>query len=203
MHARVVAVLLPLLSVSACSRADRTGPAPVSPETAAAVKEVADSAVTGLTHALQAHLVAAMQEGGPVHAIEFCSMEALPITDSVAASFGGGIEIKRTSSKIRNPHNAPDLLEEEALAHLDQVREETGELPADWVQKTADGDYRYYRSLTVLPPCLTCHGKPAAMDSAVVAVLHEKYPEDEATGYAVGDFRGVIRVTVPPDRIGS
>ena len=39
------------------------------------------------------------------------------------------------------------------------------------------------------------------MDPKVVEKLRQLYPEDKATGYKLGDFRGVIRVTIPEDVI--
>jgi uncharacterized protein (UPF0335 family) len=39
------------------------------------------------------------------------------------------------------------------------------------------------------------------MDPAVVEAIREMYPEDAATGYDVGDLRGLIRVGVSQDRI--
>jgi hypothetical protein len=37
----------------------------------------------------------------------------------------------------------------------------------------------------------------------VQAILHERYPDDLATDYAVGDFRGVVRVSVPVDWVDA
>ena len=39
------------------------------------------------------------------------------------------------------------------------------------------------------------------IDSAVQAILDERYPGDLATDYSVGDFRGVVRVSIPADRV--
>ncbi len=63
---------------------------------------------------------------------------------------------------------------------------------------TAGGStfYRYYKPMKVGGLCLNCHGDKAAIDQQVLALLREHYPDDEATGYAPGDFRGLISVTV-------
>jgi hypothetical protein len=37
------------------------------------------------------------------------------------------------------------------------------------------------------------------MDPGVRRVLSERYPEDLATGYEAGDFRGVVRVSIPAE----
>jgi hypothetical protein len=175
----------------------------LTPAEQAAVVEEGDAAAQALMGALQARLMAAMQEGGPAHAVRFCAEEALPVTDSVAGTLGEGFEIKRVSLRHRNPENAPDAAEAEALRHFESVLAEAGSLPETWVQKTSAGELRYYRSITIAPPCLTCHAGTDQLDPAVRAALEETYPEDLATGYEAGDFRGLIRVTVPPSKVKS
>ena len=40
--------------------------------------------------------------------------------------------------------------------------------------------------------CLACHGAPEQIPAEVAAILAERYPDDQATGYAVGDLRGAL-----------
>ena len=61
--------------------------------------------------------------------------------------------------------------------------------------------FRYMKAIPVVEPCLTCHGDAEEMDPAVIEAIREMYPEDAATGYDVGDLRGLIRVGVSQDRI--
>jgi hypothetical protein len=44
--------------------------------------------------------------------------------------------------------------------------------------------------------CLQCHG--ANIAPPVAAKLAELYPEDQATGFAAGDFRGLFWVELDP-----
>lgn len=141
----------------------------------------------------------AMKEGGPTHAIEFCSTRALEFTDDVADDTG--YDIKRTSTQIRNPENKPDKHEKEALRYFEQMMEEEGELPADYVQRVDDDEYRYYVALKVGEGCLTCHGDASEFSEDLQEALEESYPDDEATGYEEGDFRGVMRVSVPASEV--
>ena len=55
--------------------------------------------------------------------------------------------------------------------------------------------YGWVEPLYVAPPCLTCHGTevPAKLE----AHIREVYPEDRATGFEAGEFRGVVWVTMP------
>jgi len=174
----------------------------VPAETERLVRDQGAAATQALMSTLQANLVAAMQKGGPTYAVEFCAGEALTLTDSVARQLGSGISLKRVSENHRNPVNAPDAAEVRALRHFQDVLAETGSLPEDWVQQTSNGELRYYRPLVIAEPCLACHGDETTMDPAVAEAIAARYPDDRATGYETGDLRGVIRVTVSPDRIG-
>jgi mono/diheme cytochrome c family protein len=162
--------------------------------TEAAAAEIGERAATAVLSGLLARVKKAMQEGGPEHAIDFCSETALPLTAEIAKAQAQGLEIKRTSSRLRNPKNAPDALERQALEHFEGA--DKAKLPAQLVQKV-DGGYRYYRPIMIQGACLTCHGEREALNPKVLSKLQERYPNDQATGYKEGDFRGLIRVSVP------
>ena len=167
-------------------------------DSAAAVaraEPLATAVAQGLAQRLQERLAAV----GPSGAVDFCATTALALTDSLAAAADPRIEVKRTTLRTRNPRNAPDPLERDALAWFDSVRTATGALPAHMVQAASGGEVRFYRPLVIAQFCTQCHGDPARMDSAVVRVLRERYPADQATGYREGDFRGVLRVSLPAE----
>jgi hypothetical protein len=157
---------------------------------------IGDSAAVALSRSLMSRVQMALQEGGPAYAIEFCSERALPITAAVQDSLAGGLELKRTSTRIRNPANAPDSLERAALAYFHSELEAGRPLPPYHLQQT-EGGWRYYKPVVVADFCIACHGPRESLDPAVRQVLAERYPNDQATGYSPGDFRGVIRVSVP------
>ena len=163
---------------------------------------IGDSAAVALSRSLMSQLQLALREGGPAYAIEFCSERALPITAAVQDSLAGGLELKRTSMRIRNPANTPDSLERAALAYFQSELEAGRPLPPYHLQQT-DGGWRYYKPIVVADLCTACHGPRASLDSAVQEVLAERYPNDQATGYSPGDFRGVIRVSVPGAEAGK
>lgn len=190
-----ISVLVILLS-AACGVPDRDE---VSPEVEAAVLSIGEPAADALLGTLISHLTTAMEDGGAASAVEFCSANAMELTAGVAGT--EGVEIKRTSLRYRNPANAPDQSETLALRHFETALAETGELPQAWVQKVGRDEYRYYRPLTVAPPCLKCHGTPDEIDPGVAEILADRYPDDLATGYAAGDLRGVVRVSIPGNRI--
>lgn len=194
--ARGIFAVLLALSVAACDKGDGND---VSPEIESEVLAIGAPATDALLGALIARLSSAITREGPAGAVEFCSTHALDLTVGIALE--QGLDIKRTSMRYRNPANAPDEAETEALKHFESVLAETGKLPVDWVQRGGRDEYRYYRALTVAPPCIQCHGTPGEIDTAVQAILDERYPGDLATDYAVGDFRGLVRVSIPADRM--
>ena len=171
-------------------------PIAVSAEDAAAVAEIAQPVAMALARTLQMNLVEAMQAGGPVGAMEFCNVEALPLTQQVSAE--QGMVVKRTSWQLRNPANAPDALEVAALAHFaDAYDASGGAIPEDWVQADPEGGFRYYKALPTATPCLNCHGNEEQLAPGVADALAELYPQDQATGFSEGQMRGLLRVAVP------
>jgi hypothetical protein len=169
----------------------------LTPEEVEAVTRMAKPAAGELLRTLVGELTAAMEEGGPVQGVDLCSVEAIPLTERVEAGLRPGMEVKRTSFRYRNPDNAPDPAEQEALRHFEEVLEEEGSAPSSFVQRVSPGELRYYQPLFVGEVCLSCHGPPESMSPDVQALIQERYPEDLATGYQAGDFRGLVRVSVP------
>ena len=53
----------------------------------------------------------------------------------------------------------------------------------------------YVEPIVMQPMCLTCHGESLAPE--IAARISEVYPDDQATGFKVGDFRGVFWVEFP------
>ena len=190
----ILGLALPgLVSLTGCGE----GLPEVTPEEGARVSQVAEPAAGELLRTLVERLTAAMDEGGAPHAVEFCSIEAMPLTRLVEAGLEGDLGLKRTSFRYRNQENAPDEVEELALRYFEDAILGGRELPVHYVQRVSEDELRYYKPLFVGEFCLQCHGDPEAMDPEVRARLEANYPGDLATGYEAGDFRGVVRVTVP------
>lgn len=145
---------------------------------------------------LQSELARALATKTHVEAIETCRTVAIPLTEEIAASADVSAEIKRTSMKFRNPANAPDEYEKEAIEYFLKSSAE-GAMAGHYLQKVnRDGGeyYRYYRPLKTAGKCLKCHGDSEHLAEGVASKLKETYPEDSAVDYQMGDFRGVIRV---------
>ncbi len=161
----------------ACSR-----PPPPRPE--AAVRAVAE-----LRAELGGALRAALAEG-PVAAVEACRLEAPRIAARLARP---GLRLGRTSHRLRNPANAPEPW---MLPLLDELR---GRAPEPGAFRTVDLGERgtgYVEPIHLQPPCATCHG--SRVDPELLAAIRERYPEDRATGFEVGELRGLFWAVVAP-----
>lgn len=146
--------------------------------------ERAQAAGDALAKALGGRLMAAMQASGPNGAIEVCSLEALAITTQIREE--QGLSIARITDRPRNPANRATAAEEALLAKM------RTDLAGNGLEKRyALGD-AWYLPLTIQPLCLSCHGENLLPD--VVDALNQRYPEDEARHYALGELRGAIRI---------
>lgn len=144
---------------------------------------------------LFAQVKAKMETAGPTAAVEYCSVAALPLVDSLSTA--QGVRIKRTSDRVRAPWDMPDTDEQRQLNEV-LAKLARGVKPMDLpAQALVLGDsIAYYQPILIsMPTCLKCHGTPGLeVDGATMAMLAERYPGDAATGYAVGDFRGLWSV---------
>lgn len=147
---------------------------------------------------LQGELQAAMQEGGPVQAIEVCKERAPSIAEELSAQTGW--TVGRTSLKTRNvAHNRPDPWEAEVLARFD-ARQAAGEdVQTMAYAEVVDGEdgkrFRFMKAIPTAEICLACHGQDIAPE--VTEALDAAYPDDQARGYEVGEVRGAFSLSKP------
>ncbi len=168
------------------------------PEHRHKVIRIGESATSKLMQILSAHLQEALAESDLEEAFEACAVLAQPLTAETQDLLPAGVSIKRTSFKFRNPDNRPDRLEIQALRFFEQTLADQGSLPKNLIQQVeTDAAYRFYRPLRVGELCLKCHAAREHLAPEVLRSLEENYPHDRAVGFALGDFRGVIRVSIP------
>lgn len=168
------------------------------------VVEIGEKVSKKLLKTLKMQLVKAISKS-PYEAIEVCNKKALQLTKKVEEEVDHGIKIKRTSLKYRNPLNKPDEYEKDALIKLENMIKE-GKNPKYLIQKVNENGktyYRYYKPLKIQNVCLMCHGEPSKMDKQLLAKIKSLYPSDKATGYNLGDFRGVLRISIQEEMVKS
>ena len=156
-------------------------------------QEISSAAQTELLN----HVKSALEKGGPVHAIKYCNVHASPLTDSLSQLYN--CEISRVALKNRSPHNTPKNIEEKML--LNNMLEAS--LEGSMVNDTLvvnDGNLVYYKAIYIgMETCLKCHGqKGADIDNETVVALNELYPNDIATNYRMGEFRGSWKISFRP-----
>jgi len=145
-------------------------------------------------------LLQEIEKGGLAGAVKVCSEMAQGITREFNAR--SGHTVRRVSLRYRNPSNIPDEYERRKLEKLDLLNKKK-EMKNEYVEVIDEGGQkylRYMRPLVALPLCINCHGPKENISADVKPILAEKYPEDRATGFLVGDLRGAIsvKIALPP-----
>lgn len=136
-----------------------------------------------------------MKQGGPMEALDFCSQEAYNLTEDVNTKLPEGVSVKRVSLLTRNPANTPSEDEVIVLKHLQQLQNGKKTLPKQVVEKVDANTYKFYKPLFINKPvCLACHGD--VQNEKLKAEILNRYPEDKAMGYKMGDLRGAVVTTV-------
>ena len=130
-------------------------------------------------------------EGGPENALEFCNINAIPLTDSISKKYG--VSIKRVSDKNRNLDNAATA-SELAVITTYKAMLAAGKMPQGLLK-----DNHYYAPIVTNAMCLQCHGTPGKeLDEKTHQKIKSLYPEDKATGYGVDELRGIFSIAVNP-----
>lgn len=133
-------------------------------------------------------LTGALEAGGPIDAIDVCRDEAPRIAGELSVD---GVRMGRTSHRLRNPANAPEAWVEPLLAAYvaDPSLEEPRAVRLD------ERTFGYVEPIQAASFCMSCHGP--SVEPELLAEIRSLYPEDQATGFRVGDLRGVFWVEMP------
>ena len=156
--------------------------------------EQSKAAIKEFATTLKSHLVTAMKSGGPTEAITVCNSVAPAIASELSAKYQ--LDIGRTSLKVRNQNNASDQWEQSVLQDF-ELRKAQGEAvkTLSFSESVTHDDQTEMRMMKAIPTakvCLSCHG--SNISEPVQASLNEYYPDDQATGFALGDIRGAFTV---------
>lgn len=151
-----------------------------------------DSIATVAQQQLMKNVMKAIKEKGFAGAVEFCSEKAIPLTDSSAATFK--VQISRVTDRNRNPNN--NLKSEQDFKAWELIKSMTNK-DKHLITQSDDGIY-YYKAINLtIPTCLSCHGdKSLDIAPETLAKINEKYPKDKATGYKMGELRGMWKIKI-------
>lgn len=134
------------------------------------------------------NLMAAIQKEGTLGALEFCNVQAYPLTDSMATVHNA--RIQRVSDKPRNVENQAN---ERELAHIEFFKDKiaSGEEFKPIVENE-HGTISFYTPIITNAMCLQCHGIPEKqIQPTTMHKLQELYPADKAVGYGENEVRGI------------
>ena len=155
-----------------------------------------------LSFALIDELNTAIAKGGLEHAVEIAHLVQLPVENGRLANLPHVKAVKLTSFRLRTPNNAPDAADQLAL---DRVQQELSSSPSPsqvLVQRIETPgvapEWRVYRPLGVAPVCVRCHGNPDEQSPELRVKLKERYPVDNGGSFNLGQWRGLMRVTIDP-----
>lgn len=182
MQAATVFILSMLLLILSCQHGER------SEGREHALKAAADTLTLRAQQQIMSQLLAAIDEGGVAYAVDFCNLEALPLTRAAADGFPG--RLMRVSDRNRNPEQALSTETDRALFGYFQANDTA----SDSLVREED-KYVYYKRINLLmPTCLKCHGGSSEIDEATRARIDAHYPSDQARGYELNELRGMWKV---------
>lgn len=165
---------------------------PITEEEASRYVEKGNLIARATFESLSSHLVRAMQNGGIDSALQYCNLNALTITDSLSTAQNA--EIKRTSTKVRNQQNKPDMLERSVLEIFERV-DNLGQRIEPKVLIDEDR-IRYFAPIMIQPQCLACHGEVGTVLSYEnQEKIMRLYPKDEAINYRENQLRGMWSIS--------
>ncbi|CAI4172334.1 conserved exported hypothetical protein [Alteromonas macleodii] len=150
--------------------------------------------------ALKSRLQQAIQSGGLEAGVNECQIAAAPIGLALSQN---GWEVGRTALKVRNPNNAADQWEREQLAWFSQLLTKAKQdnlapkRPIETYQYDSEsGEFRYMMAIEQGQVCMACHGANVA--PSVKQSILKHYPNDQATGFELGELRGAFTLSYTP-----
>ena len=137
------------------------------------------------------NLMEAISEKGVAYAVEFCNVQAMPITQKMEKKFNASV--KRVSDKNRNPQNEAN---EQELAFIEKfkLQLENNVEPNPEIVENKD-KVNFYYPIVTNSLCLKCHGEPKKnINRATFEKINKFYPKDQAVNYTVNEVRGMWHI---------
>jgi hypothetical protein len=166
-----------------------------------------EAAINRLATQFVGELNQALSKGGPEVAVEITHLKGMPARGTPVAGMPDVTAFLCTSLQIRDPENAPDPIDKRVLNRIDRELRAGDPPKKAYVVRIGGPDevleWRVYRPLATAKECSSCHGEEATMPEALRAKLAARFPADAAKGYGVGEWRGVLRVSLAPEKAGT
>ncbi len=206
--ANQMVVLCLVLAAASCKRTPepefpipRAEAAELKPTVATALPAAVENAVRKKGQAIAAQafgvlssrLGKAIADAGLTNAIQFCSVHGITLTTAVGVT--NEVVLRRVTHRPRNTQNRADTNELELIRYFESELNK-GATPQPAIGTNRTGFYTYYAPIVLtLPLCLNCHGQPGQdIQPEVLTQLKATYPADDATGFKLGQLRGLWSV---------
>ncbi|GAB3859574.1 hypothetical protein GCM10028822_36330 [Hymenobacter terrigena] len=150
-----------------------------------ATRWAGDSLTATADSLLRRTLACELAAGGVARALSFCRPETYPAVDSLASVLKATAH--RVSERPRNPASQAPLLAEEMQP--DTVRT---------IKRLSQEVFFYQRPIVLNNQlCLRCHGEVGKdISTADYALIKQKFPQDQATGYRLGQAMGAWQLSL-------
>lgn len=137
---------------------------------------------------LVGNLTKQISEKGTGNALEFCNINAIPLTKQLSEKHQ--IHIKRVSDKERNPNNLANETELKIFENFKSQLAKKIELKATMENGV------FYAPIVTNAMCMQCHGSENKdIKPEVLAKIIKLYPKDKATGYKENELRGLMVIS--------
>jgi len=155
------------------------------------LQRASEQAIARFGAEMMAALTHAVTENGPAGALSVCNVVA---PDIAVAHAREGWFLSRITKLPRNESNRASTDQEKILERF--ATDSDLNFVAQWDDPETKEKFFYYKPIVMKEICVNCHGEKSKLGDGVAEKLAELYPSDEATGYKVGDLRGMFAVEV-------
>lgn len=159
--------------------------------------DAAKQMATSAAEQLQTQMIQELGNPGPSGAILEGSSEAEALQPHASVPATGSARIGHSGLRPRDPANkAPAWVQAWLDAHSEA--EFTDVQGFERIEEGPEGQVaRVLLPIPMLDSCTHCHGTETQIPADVRSRLESRYPDDQATGYAVGDLVGALWVELP------
>jgi len=134
------------------------------------------------------NLLGAIKQKGTLGALSFCSIKAIPITDSMSIALNA--TVKRVSDKNRNPNNVANSDELKVIATMQLAIANGNKVKPQLI--SSDNKHVGYYPIVTNQMCMQCHGTiNSDIKPEVLSKIKTLYPNDKAIAYKENELRGI------------
>ncbi len=143
---------------------------------------------------LSSNLQNAIKTTGITNALPYCSVLADPLTQQVARELNA--DVRRVTHRPRNLKGAASAEELELIKRYQAaLARDTNAVAPTLVTSRTDRIVFYSPIVITNTLCLQCHGVAGTdVRPETLTAIKKLYPSDQATGFKLGDLRGLWRV---------